>query len=119
MYVASNTTANNFELHRSMAKNVINLTRMHAHVANVLKNSYNESESEYMLCTLLAYGVTTIRNPGGPTEQSVALREYVERYKDHKFLPLDDCLIPQKSRYLLLKNKSRRNKMLDMKFETK
>jgi hypothetical protein len=31
-----------------------------------------------MLCTLLAYGVTSIRNPGGPTEQSVALREYVE-----------------------------------------
>ena len=26
MYVASNTTANNFELHRSAAKNVINLT---------------------------------------------------------------------------------------------
>src|SRR5918996_534692 len=68
MYVASNTTANNFELHRFAAKNVINLTSkyvipglfdMHAHVANVLKNSYNESESEYMLCTLLAYGVTT------------------------------------------------------------
>src|ERR687896_157914 len=67
MYVASNTTANNFDLHRSEAKNVINLTSkyvipglfdMHA---NVLKNSYNESESEYMLCTLLAYGVTTIR----------------------------------------------------------
>ena len=88
--VASNTTANNFELHRSAAKNVINLTSkyvipglfdMHAHVANVLKNSYNESESEYMLCTLLAYGVTTIRNPGGPTEQSVALREYVSEGK--------------------------------------
>ena len=90
MYVASNTTANNFELHRSAAKNIINLTSkyvipglfdMHAHVANVLKNSYNESESEYMLCTLLAYGVTTIRNPGGPTEQSVALREYVSEGK--------------------------------------
>ena len=88
MYVASNTTANNFELHRSEAKNVINLTSkyvipglfdMHA---NVLKNSYNESESEYMLCTLLAYGVTTIRNPGGPTEQSVALENtsLKERY---------------------------------------
>src|ERR687896_2570119 len=54
MYVASNTTANNFELHRFAAKNVINLTSkyvipglfdMHAHVANVLKNSYNESDS--------------------------------------------------------------------------
>jgi imidazolonepropionase-like amidohydrolase len=90
MYVASNTTANNLEVHRSPAKNVINLTSkyvipglfdMHAHVANVLKNSYNESESEHMLCTLLAYGVTTIRNPGGPTEQSVALREYVSKGK--------------------------------------
>ena len=57
MYVASNTTATNLELHHSEAKNVINLTSkyvisglfdMHAHVANVLKNSYNESESEYM-----------------------------------------------------------------------
>ena len=73
MYVASSATANNFDLHRSAAKNVINLTSkyvipglfdMHAHVANVLKNSYNESESEHMLCTFLAYGVTTIRNPG-------------------------------------------------------
>src|SRR5919106_3284545 len=54
---------------------------MHAHVANVLKNSYNESESEYMLWTLLAYGVTTIRKPGGPTEQSVALREIVSEGK--------------------------------------
>jgi predicted amidohydrolase YtcJ len=60
MYVASNTTANNFELHRSAAKNVINLTSkyvipglfdMHAHVAYVLKNSYNGRESEYMFCT--------------------------------------------------------------------
>jgi imidazolonepropionase-like amidohydrolase len=90
MHVASNTTANNFEVHRSPAKNVINLTSkyvipglfdMHAHVANVLKNSYNEIESEHMLCTLLAYGVTTIRNPGGPTEQSVALRENVFKGK--------------------------------------
>ena len=30
---------------------------MHAHVANVLKNSYNQRESEYMLL-LLVYGVT-------------------------------------------------------------
>ena len=54
---------------------------MHAHVANVLKNSYNQSESEYMLHMLLAYGVTTIRNPGGPTEQSVALKENVSEGK--------------------------------------
>jgi hypothetical protein len=55
---------------------------MHAHVANVLKNSYNQSESEYMLSMLLAYGITTIRNPGGPTEQSVALKENVSEGKN-------------------------------------
>ena len=94
---------------------------MHAHVANVLKNSYNESESEYMLCTLLAYGVTTIRKPGGPTEQSVALREYVSEGKitGPQIFTAGRLLNTQKSGYLLLKNKSRRNKMLDMKFETK
>jgi imidazolonepropionase-like amidohydrolase len=89
MYV-SNNTANNYDLNSSAAKNVINLTDkyiipglfdMHAHVANVLKNSYNQSESENMLRMLLAYGVTTIRNPGGPTEQSVALRENISEGK--------------------------------------
>jgi imidazolonepropionase-like amidohydrolase len=89
MYV-SNNTANNYDLNSSAAKNVINLTGkyiipglfdMHAHVANVLKNSYNQSESQNMLRMLLAYGVTTIRNPGGPTEQSVALRENVSEGK--------------------------------------
>jgi imidazolonepropionase-like amidohydrolase len=54
---------------------------MHAHVANVRKNSYNQNESEYMLRMLLTYGVTTIRNPGGPTAQSVALRENVSEGK--------------------------------------
>jgi hypothetical protein len=66
--------------------NVLNLTGkyiipglfdMHAHVAGVLKNSYNQTKSENMLNMLLAYGITTIRNPGGPTEQSVALKENV------------------------------------------
>lgn len=89
MYVSDNT-ANNYDLNSSAAKNVINLTGkyiipglfdMHAHVANVLKNSYNQSESENMLRMLLAYGVTTIRNPGGPTEQSVALRENISEEK--------------------------------------
>ena len=89
MYV-SNNTANNYDLNSSAAKNVINLTGkyiipglfdMHAHVANVLKNSYNQSESQNMLRMLLAYGVTTIRNPGGPTEQSVALRENISEEK--------------------------------------
>jgi imidazolonepropionase-like amidohydrolase len=84
----SSNIANNHDL--SLAKNVINLTGkyiipglfdMHAHVANVRKNSYNQNESEYMLRMLLAHGVTTIRNPGGPTEQSVALRENVSEGK--------------------------------------
>jgi imidazolonepropionase-like amidohydrolase len=66
--------------------NVLNLTGkyvipglfdMHAHVAGVLKNSYNQTKSENMLRMLLANGITTIRNPGGPTEQSVALKENV------------------------------------------
>jgi imidazolonepropionase-like amidohydrolase len=66
--------------------NVLNLTGkyiipglfdMHAHVASVLKNSYNQTKSENMLNMLLANGITTIRNPGGPTEQSVALKENV------------------------------------------
>ena len=86
----SNNTANSHDLNFSLAKNVINLTGkyiipglfdMHAHVANVRKNSYNQNESEYMLRMLLAHGVTTIRNPGGPTEQSVALRENVSKGK--------------------------------------
>ena len=85
----SNNTANSYSVN-SFAAKVINLTGkyiipglfdMHAHVANVLKNSYNQSESENMLRMLLAYGVTTIRNPGGPTEQSVALRENISEEK--------------------------------------
>ena len=70
--------------------NVLNLTGkyiipglfdMHAHVAGVLKNSYNQTKSENMLKMLLAYGVTTIRNPGGATDQSVALKENVTKGK--------------------------------------
>ncbi len=66
--------------------NVLNLTGkyiipglfdMHAHVAGVLKNSYNQTKSENMLHMLLANGITTIRNPAGTTEQSVALKENV------------------------------------------
>jgi imidazolonepropionase-like amidohydrolase len=86
----SSDTANNYDLNFSAAKNVINLTGkyiipglfdMHAHVANVRKNSYNQNESEYMLRMLLTHGVTTIRNPGGSTEQSVALKENVSEGK--------------------------------------
>jgi imidazolonepropionase-like amidohydrolase len=50
---------------------------MHAHVAGVLKNSFNQTYSEETLHRLLAYGITTIRNPGGPTDQSVGLRDNV------------------------------------------
>ena len=50
---------------------------MHAHVAGVLKNSYNQTKSENMLHMLFTNGITTIRNPAGPTEQSVALKENV------------------------------------------
>src|SRR5215207_5227821 len=83
-------TANSYDLNSSAAKNVIDLTGkyiipglfdMHAHVANVRKNSYNQSESEYMLLMLLTHGITTIRNPGGPTKQSVDLRENVSEGK--------------------------------------
>jgi imidazolonepropionase-like amidohydrolase len=49
----------------------------HAHVAGVRKNSYNHTRSENMLGMLLNYGVTTVRNPGGPTNESVHLKEEV------------------------------------------
>ncbi len=90
VYVSNNTSVNNYDIHSSATKNVIDLSGkyiipglfdMHAHVANVRKNSYNQNESEYMLRMLLTHGVTTIRNPGGPTEQSVALRENVSERK--------------------------------------
>lgn len=48
---------------------------MHAHVGGVLKDSYDQAASEKMLGMLLDYGITTIRNPGGPTNESVSLRE--------------------------------------------
>jgi imidazolonepropionase-like amidohydrolase len=50
---------------------------MHAHVASVLSFSYNQTVSENTLTALLDNGVTTIRNPGGPTKESVALRDAV------------------------------------------
>jgi imidazolonepropionase-like amidohydrolase len=66
--------------------NVLNLTGkyvipglfdMHAHVAGVRKNSYNQNFSENALKMLLDYGVTTIRSPAGPTNQSIALKHNV------------------------------------------
>jgi imidazolonepropionase-like amidohydrolase len=50
---------------------------MHAHVAGVLDSSYNQTFSENTLKALLDNGITTIRNPGGPTKESVALRDAV------------------------------------------
>jgi imidazolonepropionase-like amidohydrolase len=50
---------------------------MHAHVTGVRKNSYDHVTSENMLGMLLNYGVTTVRNPGGPTNESVHLREEI------------------------------------------
>ena len=50
---------------------------MHAHVAGVKKNSFNQTHSEEILHKLLAFGITTIRNPGGPTGQSVDLKNNV------------------------------------------
>src|SRR5918994_2189180 len=49
----------------------------HAHVAGVRKNSYDQAISENMLGMLLNSGVTAIRNPWGPTIESVQLREEV------------------------------------------
>jgi imidazolonepropionase-like amidohydrolase len=54
---------------------------MHAHVGGVLKDSYDQAASEKMLGMLLDYGITTIRNPGGPTNESVSLREDILRGK--------------------------------------
>lgn len=48
---------------------------MHAHVAGVLKNSYDHVTSENTLAMLLDHGITTIRSPGGPTNESVSLKE--------------------------------------------
>lgn len=50
---------------------------VHAHVAGVLKNSYDHTTSENTLGMLLDHGITTIRNPGGPTNESVSLKEEV------------------------------------------
>lgn len=54
---------------------------MHAHVAGVLKDSYDRATSEKMLGMLLDNGITTIRNPGGPTSESVSLREDILKGK--------------------------------------
>jgi imidazolonepropionase-like amidohydrolase len=53
----------------------------HAHVAGVRKDSYDQATSENMLDMLLDYGITTIRNPAGPTNESVSLRGDVHEGK--------------------------------------
>src|ERR687894_532552 len=69
--------------HETSRVDILNLTGkyvipglfdMHAHVAGVRKNSYNQDFSENALKLLLDYGVTTIRSPAGPTNQSIALK---------------------------------------------
>jgi imidazolonepropionase-like amidohydrolase len=50
---------------------------MHAHVAGVLKDSYDQDTSRKMLRMLLDNGITTIRNPGGPANESISLRQDV------------------------------------------
>lgn len=113
--LSSNAIAN-AEIRSSAAKNILDLTGkcimpglfdMHAHVANVLKNSYNQSESEYMLSMLLAFGLTTIRSTGGPTEQSVELKKMFPREKTlaPKYIQQDKCLTLRRFQYRLWKNK--------------
>ncbi|MFL6513199.1 MAG: amidohydrolase family protein [Nitrososphaera sp.] len=77
-----------FIKNKTAVVNVLNLTGkyvipglfdVHAHVAGVRKNSYNQNFSENTLKMLLDYGVTTIRNPGGPTNQSIALKINVSK----------------------------------------
>jgi len=57
---------------------------MHAHVTflrrpgNPDNPGYDRKTSEQVLKALLAYGVTTIRNPAAPPAESVALRDDVE-----------------------------------------
>jgi imidazolonepropionase-like amidohydrolase len=76
----------NDESGSQITKRVLNLTGkyimpglfdMHAHVAGVRKNSYDQSTSEEILGMLLNYGVTTVRNPGGPTNETVHLKKEV------------------------------------------
>lgn len=85
--VSNFSKAENFvPLHNTTKNLVLNLTgkyvipglfEMHAHVAGIKKNSYNETTSKNYLRMLLINGVTTIRNAGGPANESVGLREKV------------------------------------------
>jgi imidazolonepropionase-like amidohydrolase len=60
------------------------LIDMHAHVTILpmgeggsLVNAMHIKESEQVLQTLLAFGITTVRNPAAPTEDGVSLRDRI------------------------------------------
>jgi imidazolonepropionase-like amidohydrolase len=85
-YHAKSSLLRNDDIGSQIPIKILNLTGkyimpglfdMHAHVAGVRKNSYDQSTSEIMLGMLLNYGVTTVRNPGGPTNETIHLREEV------------------------------------------
>ena len=44
-----------------------------------MRMEYDHGASREMLRTLLAFGVTAVRNPAGPTREAVAMRDSVER----------------------------------------
>ena len=57
-------------------------TDMHAHVAFLRTDAYSSYDrvtSERVLKMLLAYGITTVRNPAAPAVDGVRLRDDVER----------------------------------------
>lgn len=61
------------------------LTDMHAHVtflrdtSKAPEQSFDRQTSEKVLKALLAYGITTVRNPAAPAAEGVKLREDVNR----------------------------------------
>ena len=80
-YVLSKNYPNSSLIDLSGKYVIPGLFDMHAHVAGVKKNSFNQTHSEEILHKLLAFGITTIRNPGGPTDQSVNLKSNVSSEK--------------------------------------
>jgi imidazolonepropionase-like amidohydrolase len=83
---ANSSSLKNYDFGSQIPNRILNLTGkyimpglfdMHAHVAGVRKNSYDQATSKNTLGMLLNYGVTTVRNPGGPTNETVHLREEI------------------------------------------
>jgi imidazolonepropionase-like amidohydrolase len=71
-------TTNNLVLNLTGKYVIPGLFDMHTHVAGILHAAgYNETTSKNYLRMLLVNGVTTTRNAGGPTNESVGLREKV------------------------------------------